>query len=87
MSGPAGRFPGKWVTRRMRGGDLLRAVAVLPGRAKGACREPGCEWPGPSGVTPHNIGRALFRHTRATGHVTRMAVTEVTEYRLARRPS
>lgn len=84
MSGKAGQAPGRWVITRIRGGDLLRAVAVVPGKFRGTCREPGCEWPGPFGLTPHNIGRSLFRHTRRTGHTTRMLTVEATEYRRPR---
>lgn len=87
MSGRTGQAPGTWDVRRIRSGDLIRAVLKVPGKTRGRCLEPDCGWPGPAGDTPHNVSRELMRHTRATGHPTRMAVTEVTEYRLARRPS
>lgn len=81
MSGKAAQFPGRWVVTRIRGGDINRAVAVVPGKFRGRCRETGCTWPGPFGLTPHNIGRSLYRHTRKTGHTTRLSVLEITEYR------
>lgn len=81
MSGPTGRYPGQWDVRRVRGGDLLRAVRKVPGKARGMCTDPECSWPGPVGTTPHNISRECMRHTRKTGHRTRFAVVEVVEYR------
>lgn len=83
MSGPAGQAPGRWVVRRIRGGDLDRAVRTVPGKSGGRCTDPRCDWPGPAGITPHNISRELMRHTRKTGHRTRFAVLEVVEYRPA----
>lgn len=85
MSGAPGQHPGRWIVTLMRGGDLYRAKAVAPGKTTGKCREPGCDWPGPYGDNPHNIGRSLFRHTRKAGHVTRMITVELTEYRPRRR--
>lgn len=81
MSGPAGRYPGRWIVKRIRGGDLYRAVRTVPGKARGRCMDGDCGWPGPVGTTVHNIGRELMRHTRKTGHVTRIATVEVVEYR------
>jgi hypothetical protein len=81
VSGKAGQHPGRWIWKLIRGGDLERGVCVVPGKVRGRCLDPDCGWPGPFGDTPHNIGRSLFRHTRATGHRTRIAVVELTEYR------
>ena len=83
MSGPSGRYPGRWDIRRIRGGDLIRAVRKAPGKTRGKCLDPACDWPGPAGMTLHNISRELMRHTRRTGHRTRLATVEIVEYRPA----
>lgn len=80
MSGPAGRYPGRWVIRRIRGGDLFRAVRTPLGKFHGRCLDSACGWPGPSGSTPHNISRELMRHTRKTGHRTFLATVEHVVY-------
>jgi hypothetical protein len=79
VSGPAGREPGRWDIRRIRGGDLIRAVRKVPGKTRGRCLD--CDWPVPPSTTPHNVSRALMRHTRQTGHRTRFATVEIVEYR------
>ena len=81
MSGPAGRTPGQWVVRPVRGGDMLRAVCAPEGKSRGRCTDPDCGWPGPAGTTPHNISRELMRHARKTGHRTRLVTLEIVEYR------
>lgn len=80
MSGPAGRTPGKWVIRKIRGGDLFRAVRVPPGKVRGRCLVRDCGWPGPAGTTPHNISRELMRHTRRTGHQTSIVTVQHVVY-------
>lgn len=80
MSGPSGREPGRWIVRRIRGGDLIRAVRKVPGRTRGRCIREDCDWPGPAGSTPHNISRELMRHTRRTGHQTQFVTVEDVRY-------
>ena len=70
------------VARLIRGGDLIRVMWKVPGKAGGRCLEEDCPW-APVGTTPLNIGRECMRHTRKTGHRTRFAVVEVVEYRPA----
>lgn len=77
--GPSGREPGRWIVRRIRGGDLIRAMRKVPGRTRGRCLREGCGW-SPAGTTPHNIGRELMRHTRKTGHQTQLVTMEDVRY-------
>lgn len=71
--------PGK-TAKIIRGGDLIRVMWKVPGKAAGRCLDTDCTW-APAGQTPLNIGRECMKHTRKTGHVTRFAVLEIVEYR------
>lgn len=66
--------------RKIRGGDLDRAVIIPLGKFRGRCTDQDCGWE-PVGTTPHNLGRELARHARRTRHRTRLTVVEITEYR------
>lgn len=80
MTGIAGhKQPGKWDIRRVRGGDLFRAMRKVPDRTIGRCRHEGCIW-APVGDSPHNISRELMRHTRKSGHPTQLVTVEDVRY-------
>lgn len=62
----------------LRGGDLIRIMWKMP-NTRGKCLS--CEWTSREGSIVSNLGREAIRHTRKTGHTTRIAYTEVIEYR------
>lgn len=67
-------------SRRIRLGDLVRVMWKVPGKTSGRCRTQDCGWSA-EGIGYPNVCREARRHTRDTGHTTRIASIEVIEYR------
>ena len=66
--------------KAIRSGDMIRTTWKVPGRVKALCLTCRDEW-APPGITMLNVCRNARKHSRNTGHVTRVAYTEIVEYR------
>jgi hypothetical protein len=64
--------------RPIRLGDLIRTMWKVKDKTKGKCLQ--CDWTA-EGIGYPNACREARKHTRETGHVTRVASVEIIEYR------
>jgi hypothetical protein len=66
----------------IRGGDMTRTMWKQPGKISARCLEG--DWSSSPGISMANAGREARRHSRNTGHTTRVAYIEVIEYKPGR---